>query len=60
MRIIAKRILFEQAARYADSVEAINNWYRRVHKASWRSLADVRADYPHADLVRPNGCYKIP
>jgi mRNA interferase HigB len=33
------------------AAEPLDNWYRRARKARWQNLADVKIDYPHADLV---------
>ncbi len=51
MRIIAKRTLMEMAAKHADSVGWIEEWYRTVNKSDWGNVVDVKADYPSADLV---------
>jgi mRNA interferase HigB len=39
------------ASRYADAAEPLDNWYRRAKRADWSNLAEIRDDYPHADLV---------
>jgi mRNA interferase HigB len=41
----------EFAAKQPDAMEPLDNWYRRARKASWTNLAQMRVDYPHADLV---------
>jgi mRNA interferase HigB len=42
--------------RHAKKVDArtlaeLINWYRAAHRGSWRSLEDVRIDFPTADRV---------
>jgi len=59
MRIIAKRTLMEMATAYGDCVEQVKAWYDAAHKSEWHSLADVRAIYPHADLVGDKTVFNI-
>ncbi len=59
MRIIAKRTLMEMAAAYGDCIEQVKAWYDAAHKSDWHSLADVRAIYPHADLVGDKTVFNI-
>ena len=35
----------------AKAAEPLDNWYRPTKRAAWKSLAEIRRDYPHADLV---------
>ena len=51
MRVISRKKLLEFVAKHPDAAEPLDNWYRRASKADWQSIADVRADYPHADAV---------
>jgi mRNA interferase HigB len=37
--------------RHADARESLTAWLKNASQASWRSLADVRRTYPHADPV---------
>ncbi|MGZ4895471.1 MAG: type II toxin-antitoxin system HigB family toxin, partial [Candidatus Angelobacter sp.] len=37
----------------------IAEWYRVAKHAVWRSLADVRKVYPHADFVDPYTVFNI-
>jgi mRNA interferase HigB len=36
---------------HPDSKSSLTAWYKMAKKARWRSLAEVRQTYPHADLV---------
>ncbi|MHC5673975.1 type II toxin-antitoxin system HigB family toxin [Nostoc sp.] len=36
---------------YADSCDALNNWYKAANKATWNNLARVQAVYPQAEAV---------
>jgi len=35
------------------------NWYRIVKRAEWRSLADERRDFAHADVVGRRTVFNI-
>ncbi|MFN0169723.1 MAG: type II toxin-antitoxin system HigB family toxin [Bryobacteraceae bacterium] len=35
----------------ADALESLLHWHGVIKRAAWRHLADVRADFPHADAV---------
>ena len=35
------------------------NWYRITRRADWRSLADVRRDFAHADIVGRRTVFNI-
>lgn len=40
---------------HPDAELPLRRWYRVATHAKWRSLQDVRRDYPHADGVRIRG-----
>jgi mRNA interferase HigB len=35
------------------------NWYRITRRANWRTLADVRIDFAHADVVGRRTVFNI-
>jgi mRNA interferase HigB len=37
--------------RHADAAEPLDAWYRTTKRARWTNFGEVRATYPHADLV---------
>jgi mRNA interferase HigB len=37
--------------RHADAAEPLDRWYRIARSARWNSLADVRIEFPQADVV---------
>jgi mRNA interferase HigB len=51
MRLISIRNLRNDAARYPDVKQQINNWYTTVKKAEWQTLEDVRCIYRDAEAV---------
>ena len=62
MRIIAKSALDTFAGKHPDSAAALFDWYHRMKKANYANRAEVRRDYPHADLVGVNRiftCFNI-
>ena len=51
VRVISRKALTKFAAKHRDAKEPLDNWYRRTRRANWQNLAEVREDYPQADLV---------
>jgi len=51
VHVISRKALKEAARRHADLEAPLDTWYRTAKKAQWKSLADVRKTYPHADVV---------
>ena len=51
LRIISKRRLREFWEKYPEAKDPLLHWYRVTNKAAWKTLADVRMDFRHADPV---------
>jgi mRNA interferase HigB len=51
MHVISQKALKEPARRHPDLEGPLETWSRVAEKAQWKSLTDVRANYPHADAV---------
>ena len=51
MRVISKPAILEFSERHRDALVPLMNWYRITRRAEWGSLADVRSDFAHADIV---------
>jgi len=51
MVIISKTMLNEFAQKHPDASTALNEWYDIVSQADWRSFADVKQTFNHADYV---------
>lgn len=51
MHLVTKKRLQEFWSAYPDSETSLTHWFRIVKKADWTSLADIRKDFPHVDLV---------
>jgi mRNA interferase HigB len=48
-----------QAERYGDCLTQVRAWYQVAARAHWRSLAEVRAQFPHADLVGDKAVFNV-
>lgn len=59
MRIISKKKITEFGAAHADSLGALLSWHAITKRAAWKNLAEVRRDYPHADLVGDKTVFNI-
>jgi mRNA interferase HigB len=51
LHIISKKKLREFWELHPDAYKPLDNWYRVAAKAMWRSIAEVRVIFPHADAV---------
>lgn len=51
MHVISRKRLKEAATRHPDLAGPLDAWFRIAKKAGWRSLADVRVTFKHADTV---------
>jgi mRNA interferase HigB len=51
VRIISKAAITEFSKTHTVALEPLLHWHSITKRAAWRHLADVRADFPHADAV---------
>ena len=51
MRVISKAAITDFARERSDALEALMHWCLVTKRARWKNLADLHADFPHADLV---------
>ena len=49
--VISKPAILEFSKRHRDALVPLMNWFRITRRADWGSLADVRRDFAHADIV---------
>lgn len=47
------------ARQHGDCVDQVTAWYGIARKAKWRSLADVRVSFRHADSVEGKTVFNI-
>jgi mRNA interferase HigB len=59
VHIISKRTRREYWEEHSDLRDQLDSWFRFASKADWKSLVDVRATYPHADMVGAFTVYSI-
>jgi mRNA interferase HigB len=59
VRVISKPAILEFSGRHTDSLVPLLNWYRITKRADWGSLADVRKDFAHADIVGRRTVFNI-
>ncbi|MBK8433771.1 MAG: type II toxin-antitoxin system HigB family toxin [Chloroflexi bacterium] len=51
MHIISKKALQDFWEKHPTAASPLQTWFTVVRQAKWRNLADVRRDFPAADLV---------
>lgn len=51
LNVISKPGLLKMSNKHPEAVRTLALWYKTVKKAAWRSLHEVRKDYPSADQV---------
>ena len=54
MRIISRKALREFWQQHSDAEQPLQTWYDRVKSASWKTPADVKADYRNASFLKNN------
>lgn len=59
MRVISKPAILQFSERHRNALVPLLNWYRIARKADWGSLADVRKDFSHADIVGRRTVFNI-
>ncbi len=57
--MISRPAILEFSERYRDALIPLMNWYRITKRADWGSLADVRSDFAHADIVGRRTVFNI-
>jgi mRNA interferase HigB len=59
VRVISKPAILQFSERHRDALVTLLNWYRITKRAEWGSLADVREDFAHADIVGRRTVFNI-
>jgi mRNA interferase HigB len=59
VRVISKPAIRKFADMHPDALAPLMNWYRITKRADWGSLADVRSDFAHADIVGRRTVFNI-
>ena len=59
MRVISKPAILRFSEKHRDALIPLMNWYRITRRVDWGSLADVRNDFAHADIVDRRTVFNI-
>ncbi len=59
VRVISKPAILKFAEKRPDALVPLMNWYRITKTANWGSLAEVRNDFAHADIVGRRTVFNI-
>lgn len=57
--MISRQAILAFANKRADALAPLMNWYRITKRAPWRSLAEVRSDFAHADMAGRRTIFNI-
>lgn len=57
--MIGKPAIFKFVEKHNDALIPLMNWYRITKRADWGSLAEVRTDFAHADIVGRRTVFNI-
>ena len=57
--MISKPAILRFSEKHRDALIPLMNWYRITRRADWGSLADVRSDFAHADIVDRRTVFNI-
>jgi mRNA interferase HigB len=59
VRVISKPAILKFAEEYPNALVPMMNWYRITKRADRGSLAEVRRDFAHADIVGRRTVFNI-
>ena len=54
MRVIAYSAIREFIKHHSDAEKPLRDWYTKVRRASWTTLADIKKDFNSVDYVGNN------
>ncbi len=57
--MISKPAILTFSERHRDALVPLMNWYRITRRSDWGSLAEVRSDFAHADMVGRRTVFNI-
>lgn len=52
MRVIKPSTLIRWAKKHPTAAPSLLRWFEITRKAAWKSLTEIRADFPQTDMVR--------
>lgn len=59
VNVLNWRTVQQFTKRHRDALPALQRWYDAAKRAAWRSLVDVRKEFPTADAVGPLTIFDI-
>ena len=60
LRVIAKKILRDFWEVHEDCEQQLKSWYWETNKAKWKSVNDVKEEYPNLSILKDNRvCFNI-
>ena len=59
MRVIGYKAIREFGGKHTDSIGALDAWYLVTKHATWTNLAEMKSDFPSADLVGRRTVFNI-
>lgn len=59
VRVISRKAIMGFGRVHRDVQGPLDAWYRTVLRARWKSLAQARMDFPHADIVGERTVFNI-
>ena len=59
MRVIGRPALLRFSEKHPDALVPLMNWYKITRRANWNSLAEVKEDFAHADVVGRRTVFNI-
>jgi mRNA interferase HigB len=54
LRVIAKKILRDFWQKHSDCEQQLKSWYREAEKGDWKTLNEIKKEYPSASILRDN------
>jgi len=57
--VISRPAMLKFANRHPDALVPLMNWYRIIKAAKWTSLAEVKGDFAHANVVGRRTVFNI-
>lgn len=57
--MISKRAIVTFSQYHPEALGPLMQWFKAAKKSSWRSLVEVRKQFPHADAVPPFTVFNI-
>jgi mRNA interferase HigB len=59
VRVISRPAILRFSRKHPHALVLLINWHRITRRANWSSLAEVRSDFGHADVVGRRTVFNI-